>query len=95
MNESIVIMPTPLSSTSFDVNWSIRNPDYYRYIVTWTNIITGVMKSETVSESSYTVQGLNGVDNYNVIVTANNSCGMMMSDPATVYGKNYYVFLLI
>ena len=37
---------------------------------------------------SYEVTGLNGVDNYNVSVTAKNKCGMMESDPITVYGKN-------
>ena len=50
-----------------------------------------MMSSVTVPENtnSYIVTGLNGIDNYNVSVTANNLCGMMMSDPATVYGKNY------
>ena len=39
--------------------------------------------------NSYTVTGLSGMDNYNVTVTANNSCGIMiMSDPIAVYGKN-------
>ena len=44
--------------------------------------------SVTVTEntSSYNVTGLNGIDNYNVSVI--NTCGMMMSDPITVYGKN-------
>ena len=46
-----------------------------------------MISSMTVPEntSSYTVTGLNSIDNYNVTVTANNSCGMM-SDPITVYG---------
>ena len=49
------------------------------------------MDNTTVPEntSSYTVTGLNGIDNYNVSVTANNSEGMMMSDTVTVYGKNF------
>ena len=49
-----------------------------------------MMSSVTVPENtnSYMVTGLNGVNNYNVSVTANNSCGMMMSDPVTVYGKS-------
>jgi len=48
-----------------------------------------VRYSVTVVENtnSYTVTGLNGVDNYNVSVATNNSCGMMKSDPITVYGK--------
>ena len=77
-----------LSSTLFIVNWTITDPDH-NYIVTWTNLHTGMMSSVTVPENtnSYMVTGLNGVDNYNVSVTANNSCGMIMSDPITVYGK--------
>ena len=52
-----------------------------------------MMSSVTVPENtnSYVVTRLNGMDNYNVSVTANNPCGMMMSDPATVYGKNMYI----
>ena len=80
---------TPLSSTSFTVSWTITDPDC-NYIITWTNLRTGVMDNVTVAKNtnSYTVTGLSGIDNYNVTVTANNSCGMMMSDPITVYGKN-------
>ena len=83
---------TPLSSTSFTVNWTITDPNH-NYIITWINLRTGMMEgSMTVPENtnSYTVTGLNGVDNYNVSVAANNSCGMMMSDPITVYGKNVH-----
>ena len=80
---------TPLSGTSLTVSWTITDPDH-NYIVTWTNLRTGVVDCVTVPENtnSYTVTRLNGFDNYNVSVTANNSCGMMMSDPITVYGKN-------
>ena len=80
---------TPLSNTSFTVSWTITDPDH-NYIVTWTNLRTGMMSSVTVPENtnSHVVTGLNDVDNYSVTVTANNSCGIMMSDPATVYGKN-------
>ena len=83
------IEPDVLNSTSFTVNWTITDPDH-NYIVTWTNLHTGMMSSVTVprNTNSYMVTGLNGVDNYNVSVTANNSCGMMMIDPTTVYGKN-------
>ena len=41
------------------------------------------------SNDSYTVTGLNGIDNYNVTVAANNSEGRAMSDSYTVYGKVY------
>ena len=85
-----ITVPTTLSSTSFTVSWTITDPDH-NYIVTWTNLHTGMMSSVTVPENTYMVTGLNGVDNYNVSVTANNSCGMMMSDPATVYGKKLYL----
>ena len=80
---------TPLSSTSFNVSWTISDPDH-NYIITWTNLRTDVMDNMTVAENtnSYTVTGLSGMDNYNVTVTANNSCGMIMSDPITVDGKN-------
>ena len=79
---------TPFSNTSFNIKWMITDPDH-NYIVTWTNLHTGMMSSVTVPENTnrHTITGLNGVDNYNVIVTANNSCGMMMSDPFTIYGK--------
>ena len=83
---------TPLSSTSFTVSWTITDPNH-NYIITWTNLHTSMMEgSMTVPENtnSYTVTGLNGIDNYNVSVTANNSCVMMMSDPITVYGKDQY-----
>ena len=80
---------TPLSSTSFTVSWTLTDP-VHNYIITWTNLRTGMMDNMTVAENtnSYTVTGLSGMDSYNVTVTANNSCGMMMSDPTTVYGKN-------
>ena len=86
-----IIGTTPLSSTSFIVNWTITDPDH-NYIVTWTNMCPGIMDSMnmTVPEntSSHMVTGLDGVSNYNVSVTAYNSCGMMMSEPVTVYGKS-------
>ena len=80
---------TPVNSTSFTVSWTITDPDH-NYIVTWTNLHTGMMSSVTVPENtnSYMVTGLNGVDNYNVSVIANNSCGMTMSDVIAVCGKN-------
>ena len=88
--------PTPLSNTSFIVSWTITDPDH-NYVVTWTNLRTGMMSSVTVPENtnSYMVTELNGVDNYNVSVTANNLCGMMMSDPITVYGKKLYLRMYV
>ena len=85
---------TPLSSTSFTVNWTITDPTH-NYIITWTNLNTGVMYNVTVPEntSSYTVTGLNGIDNYNVSVTAIYSGGMIMSDTVTIYGKNVITIL--
>ena len=79
---------TPLSSTSFTVSWTVTDPDH-NYIVTWTNLHTGMMSSVTVPENtnSYMVTGLNGVDNYTISVAANNTNGMIKSDPFTVYGK--------
>ena len=73
---AVAVVP-PVNSTSFTVSWTITDPDH-NYIVTWTNLHTGMMSSVTVPENtnSYMVTGLNGVDNYNVSVTANNSCGM-------------------
>ena len=91
-----ITVPTLLSSTSFAVSWTITDPDH-NYIVTWTNLHTGMMSSVTVPENtnSYMVTGLDSVNNYNVSVTANNSCGMMMSDPATVYGKNVATYVIV
>ena len=84
---NITVVP-PLSSTSFNVSWTTTDPDH-NYIVTWTNLHTGMMSSVTIPKNtdSYMVTGLNGIDNYNVSVTTNNSCGMIMSDNITVYGK--------
>ena len=89
MTAPTITVPTSLSSTSFTVSWTITDPDH-NYIVTGTNLHTGMMSSMPVpgNANSYMVTGLNGIDNYNVSVTANNLCGMIMSDPVTVYGKN-------
>ena len=89
MTAPTITVPTPLRSTSFTVSWTVTDPDH-NFIVTWTNLHTGMMSSVTVGENtnSYMVTGLNGIDNYNVSVTSNNSCGMIMSDSVTVYGKN-------
>ena len=50
------------------------------------------MDSYTVTENtnSYTVTGLSDNDNYNVRVTAVGVCGMITSDPITVYGEFKY-----
>ena len=96
MTAPTITEATLLSTTSFTVSWTITDPDH-NYIITWINLHTSMVKgSMTVSENtnSYTVTGLNGIDNYNVSVSANNSCGMMMSDPITVYGKNVqYIYV--
>ena len=86
----------PLSNTSFNVSWTITDPDH-NYIVTWTNLHTGIMTSVTVpgNTNSYMVTGLDGIDNYNVSVTANNSCGVMISDPITVYGKSIATYVTV
>ena len=79
---------TPLSSISFTVSWTITDPDH-NYI-TWANLRTGMMEGNIIvpeNTNSFMVTELNGVDNYNVIVTANNSCGTKRSDPFTIYGK--------
>ena len=84
-----VTTATPLTNTSFTVNWTISDPNY-SYTVIWTNINTGVVDSFTVAENtnSYTVTGLSDNDNYNVSVTAAGICGIITSNPVTVYGKN-------
>ena len=85
---------TGRSSTSFTVNWTTSDPNY-NYTVIWTNLNTGVMDNFTVpvNTSSYTVTGLNGIDNYNVSVRATNSERINMSDPITVYGKNSVFYI--
>ena len=91
MSAPTITGTTPLSNTSFTVNWTISSTNY-DIIVILTNLRTGENTRIAVpdsAENSYTVMtGLNGIDNYNVSLTANSSCGMMMSDPITVYGKN-------
>ena len=86
-------MVTLLSNTSFTVNWIMSDPNY-SYTVTWTNLNTGVMDSYTVAENtnSYTVTGLSDNDNYNVTITAVGVCGMIASDPVTVYGEHIGMF---
>ena len=92
------IVVTPLSSTSFAVNWIISNPEY-SFIVTWTNIHTGLAEGSTAlpeNTNSYTVTGLNNSTDYNVSLIAVGVCGMMTSGPITVYGEytscNAYVY---
>ena len=78
---------TPLNSTSFTVNWTISNT---KYDIILTNLRTEEISIIVVpgNTNNYTVTGLNGIDNYNVSVTANNSCGTLMNNPITLYGKN-------
>ena len=78
---------TPLSDTSFTVNWTISDPSY-NYTVLWTNLFTGLVKNFTVSEStnSFTVTGLSKYYNYNVCIAIVGLCGMMKSGCITVYG---------
>ena len=47
------------------------------------------MDSYTVAENtnSYNVTGLSDIDNYNVTITAVGVCGMITSDPVTIYGE--------
>ena len=79
---------SPLSDSSFTVNWTISDPNY-SYTVIWTNLNTSVVNSFTVSENtnSYTVTGLSDTDSYIVSVTAVNMCGNITSDPITVTGE--------
>ena len=50
------------------------------------------MDNYTVAEntSSYNVTGSCDNDNYNVTITAVSVCGMITSDPVTVYGEYQY-----
>ena len=97
MNTPYITGTTPLSSTSFTVNWTITDPSH-SYIITWINLDNDVMNSTSAPENtnSYTVTGLDGINNYNVTVTSNYSEGTMMStsDPVTVYGKNLLPHLI-
>ena len=83
--------PSNLMNISFTINWTITNSNnIHSYIITWSNLHSGDMDNIEVQGNiySYEVTGLNGVNNYNVSVTAKNKCGMMESDPITVYGKD-------
>ena len=88
-NPPSITSVTPLTNTSFTVNWTISDPNY-SYTVIWTNLSTGVVDNVTVAENtdSYTVTGLSVNDNYNVSITAAGICGIITSNPITVYGKN-------
>ena len=78
---------TPLSNASFNVQWTISDTNYaYSFIVIWTNLKNQMVNMATVSGNSHNVTRLDGISNYNVSVAT--TCGMMMSDPITVYGKN-------
>ena len=90
MTAPTINVTTPLSSTSFTVSWTITDPGY-NYIIIWTNLNTSMMEDnmtvpQNINSYVYTVTGLNGSDHYSVSIT--NSCGMNMTDPITVYGKN-------
>ena len=88
--------PTNLTNISFTINWTITNSsNIHNYTIAWTNLHTGDMDNMTVPENttSYNVSGLNGTDNYNVSVAANDRCGMMESDSFTVYGKDVHCTL--
>ena len=75
---------TIVDATSFTITWSMTNDQ--NYIVTWNNNRTNMTANATVATNSYTVTGLNGMDNYYVTVTANNSIGSATSAPYAVYG---------
>lgn len=86
-----------MTNKSFIVNWTIVNPNnIYNYIITWTNLRTGVLDNVTVSQNIFSrmITGLNGIDNYNVSVIAYNPCGMIISDILTVYGKNVSLYMI-
>ena len=80
------ITVTPLSATSFNVTWTMT--DSQNYTVTWTNLGNDMVDNATVAGNmtSYTVTGLSGMDNYNVIVIAHYLNGSEASNPDTVYG---------
>ena len=83
--------PSSLMNISFTIKWTITNSsNTHSYLITWTNLHNGDMNNVEVqgNTTSYNVTGLNGVDNYNVSVTAKNPCGMMESDSITIYGKD-------
>jgi len=84
----VVIEVATINSLSFTINWTSLDPSY-NYTVIWTNLHTGVMYNRTVpgNTNSYTVTGLSGDVNYNVSVATVNMCGMMSSDPVTVFGE--------
>ena len=84
----VIISTKSLNSSSFTVNWTSSALNN-NYTVIWTNLHTGVMYNKTVpgNTNSYTVTVLSGDVNYNVSVAAVNMCGMMTSDPVTVYGE--------
>ena len=95
MTAPIISRVTDLTRNSFTVSWTITNSsNMHSYIITWINLRTGDMDNTTVPQNtnSYNVSRLNGVDNYNVSVAANNPCGMMESDSITVYGKNVHTY---
>ena len=89
MTAPVISRATPVDANSFSVIWEVTDPSH-RYMITWTNLRTGIKDNVTVAENtnSYTVTGLSGIDNYDVTVAASNSCGMRMSDPRVVFGKN-------
>ena len=54
------------------------------YVVTLTNVDTGDESAFDASEASYTFTGLSDFTNYSATVTAVNSKGVAVSDPATL-----------
>ena len=80
---------SPLSDSSFTVNWTISDPNY-SYTVIWTNLNNSVVDNFIVPENtnSYTITGLSDTDNYIVSVAAVNMCGNITSDPIIAITKS-------
>ena len=95
MTASTILGVEVSCNASFIVRWTLTAPDH-NYIVTWTNLRTGVTSSVTAPEntSGYTITVLTSLDlEYNVTVTAYSSCGMKASDPYIVDCKHVCVYV--
>ena len=79
-----------MDRNSCNVSWTPNDPNYsYNYTITWINLNTNKVEGTVMVQDGTTsgmVREFNGIDNYNVSVTT--TCGMMESEPMTVYGKD-------
>ena len=86
---SIMVIMNRTTSQSFVITWDVVNDLFdVTYMVTWTDG-NALMRNDNTTNTFYTVIGLTNNTNYNVTVTAiNTCCGAGPTTPPLVVGTN-------